>query len=64
MIFWLFSGLGLVLAGLAAGAMIFTAGVDAGSHFDQRTAPMTCFHCGRETDSSRHRCRHCGRELQ
>ncbi len=64
MIFWLFSGLGLILAALAVGTMIFSAGVDAGSQFEERSAPLTCFHCGRETDSSRHRCRHCGRELQ
>lgn len=64
MIFWLLSGLGLILAGLAVGSLVFSAGIDASSRFEERTAPMTCFHCGRETDSSRHRCRHCGRELQ
>jgi predicted amidophosphoribosyltransferase len=64
MIFWLLSGLGLILAGLAVGMLVFSAGIDASSRFEERTAAMTCFHCGRETDSSRHRCRHCGRELQ
>ncbi|MBI1312258.1 hypothetical protein GC176_13295 [bacterium] len=58
------SGFGLVLAVLAAGVMVFTAGVDAGSSFEERSAPLKCFHCGRQTDSSRRKCRHCGRELQ
>lgn len=64
MFFWLFSGLGLLLAGLAVGTLIFSAGLDAGSSFEERGAPLTCFHCGRQTDSSRRKCRHCGRELQ
>ena len=65
MFFWLISGIAaLVLAGLGACVLLLGAGLDAGSSFEERTAPLTCFHCGRKTDSGRPRCQHCGRELQ
>ncbi len=64
MFFWLFSSFGLILLALAVGSMIFSAGVDAGTSFEERGAPLTCYHCGRETDSHRKKCRHCGGELQ
>lgn len=64
MFFWLFSGFGVLIAAFGAGFLLLSAGLDAGSHSDERSAPLRCFHCGRETDGSRPRCRHCSRERQ
>jgi len=52
----------LVLMGLYA----FTGNslIDMFAVWFNRSAKLTCWHCGKETPSDRKTCRHCGNELQ
>ena len=38
--------------------------IEGTAPFFEKDASLTCYHCGKETVSSRKTCRHCGQELQ
>ncbi|MFG0332962.1 MAG: hypothetical protein ACF8TS_06320 [Maioricimonas sp. JB049] len=57
----------LVIAGVGLLVILYifagTLGLDSLLQLGDPPAPLTCWHCGRETAPGR-TCRHCGSELQ